>query len=150
MAKKRLAAIEAASPGITKDKAEFDRLKNDMYCYTGPWPIAMPTKPRAAVWVLSYKYSDNVADLEKALPEMQTSLKYFEELVKLTKDSYLYANSMQTRQRKIPVPGTDGTMKTWVELLPVYQKELANFKHNIDSLKSPQAATKKSRENNIN
>jgi hypothetical protein len=57
--------------------------------------------------------------------------------VKLTENSYLYANSMQTRQRKIPVGGNDGKMKTWAELLPVYQKELYNFKKNIDSLKSP-------------
>jgi hypothetical protein len=142
--KKAVAAIEAASPGITKNKAEFNRLKNDMYCYQA-MANSYAHKVRAAIWVLRYKYSDDVTDLDKALPEMQTSLKYFEELVKLTKDSYLYANSMQTRQRKIPVPGTDGTMKTWVELLPVYQKELTNFKRNIDSLKSPQAAKKAER-----
>jgi hypothetical protein len=34
-------------------------------------------------------------------------------------------------------------MKTWIELYPVYQKELANFKKNIDSLKSPSAVAKK-------
>jgi len=64
-------------------------------------------------------------------------------LVKLTENTYLYAHSMQTKQRKIPVGGNDGKMKTWIELLPVYQKELDNFKKNIETLKSPQAIAKK-------
>jgi hypothetical protein len=74
---------------------------------------------------------------------LEASLNHFKELVNLTKDSYLYANSMQTKQRKIPVGGNDGKNKTWVELLPIYQKEYDNFKKNIDLLKSPQAAAKK-------
>jgi hypothetical protein len=92
---------------------------------------------------LRYKYSDNIADLEKALPELESSLNYFKDLVKLTESAYLYANSMQTKQRKIPVGGNDGKNKTWTELLSVYQRELNNFKRNIDSLKSPQATAKK-------
>src|SRR5205085_1463850 len=42
--------------------------------------------------------------------------------------------------RKIPVGGNDGKMKTWVELLVVYQHELDNFKRNLDSLHSPKFA----------
>lgn len=139
---KAVEAIDNASAQITKDKEEFGRLKNDMYCYND-LANSYAYKAKAALWVLRYKYSDNVADLEKALPELQTSLDYFKKLVDLTKYTYLYANSMQTKQRKIPVGGNDATMKTWVELLPVYQKELNNFKRNIDSLKSPQATAKK-------
>jgi len=63
-------------------------------------------------------------------------------LVKLTENTYLYANSMQTKQRKIPVGGNDGKNKIWAELLPIYQRELNNFKKNIDSLRSPQAVAK--------
>ncbi|GAB3917718.1 hypothetical protein GCM10028826_36080 [Mucilaginibacter boryungensis] len=140
--KKAVEAIDQASPQVKRDKAEFERLKNDMYCYNA-MANCYAYKAKAALWVLRYKYSDDVKDLEKALPELEISLKYFDELVMLTKTSYLYANSMQTRQRKIPVPGTDAKMKEWIELLPVYQKELANFKRNIDSLKSPQANAKK-------
>jgi len=140
--KKAVEAIDQASPQVKKDKAEFERLKNDMYCYNA-MANSYAYKAKAALWVLRYKYSDDVKDLERALPDLESSLKYFDELVKLTKNTYLYANSMQTRQRKIPVPGTDAKMKEWVELLPVYQKELANFKRNIDSLKSPQANAKK-------
>ncbi|WP_345950630.1 alpha-glucuronidase family glycosyl hydrolase [Mucilaginibacter sp. PAMB04274] len=140
--KKSVDAIEQASPGVTKDKEEFSRLKNDMYCYNA-MANSYSHKIRAAISILRYKYSDDVTDLDKALPDMELSLNHFRELVKLTKDSYLYANSMQTRQRKIPVPGTDGKMKTWAELLPVYEQELANFKKNIDSLKSPESKAKK-------
>jgi hypothetical protein len=50
---------------------------------------------------------------------------------------------MQTQQRKIPVSGADGKNKTWVELMPVYEKELLNFKRNIDSLKRPQMVAAK-------
>jgi hypothetical protein len=139
--KRAVDAIDKASPLVSKDKAEFDRLKNDMYCYNA-MANSYAYKAKAALWVLRYKYSDNVADLEKALPELQTSLEYYKQLVKLTENTYLYANSMQTKQRKIPVGGNDAKMKTWVELLPVYQKELDNFKRNIDSLKSPQTQQK--------
>jgi len=139
--KKAVEAIDEASAKISKDKAEFARLKNDMYCYNA-MANNYAYKAKAALWVLRYKYSDDVADLEKALPELQTSLDYYKQLVKLTENAYLYANSMQTKQRKIPVGGNDAKMKTWAELLPVYQKELDNFKRNIDSLKSPQTQQK--------
>jgi hypothetical protein len=62
---------------------------------------------------------------------------YFDSLVLLTKDSYLYANSMQTQQRRIPVGGDNGNNKTWLELKPIYEEELSIFRFKIDSLKAP-------------
>lgn len=135
-------AIDAAQNDVTADKAEFNRLKNDMYCYNA-LANCYAHKAKAALWVLRYKYSNDVKDLDKALPELQTSLDYYKQLVDLTQTTYLYANSMQTKQRKIPVGGNDGKNKTWAELLPLYQKELNNFKQNIDSLKMPQSIAKK-------
>ncbi|WP_295768267.1 hypothetical protein [uncultured Mucilaginibacter sp.] len=140
--KKSVEAIEKAAPGVKKNKAEFDRLKNDMYIHEA-MANSYSAKIKAAIAIMRYKYTDDVADLEKALPDMETSLNHYRQLVKLSENTYLYANSMQTKQRKIPVSGNDGKMKTWVELLPVYEKELANFKKNIDSLKSPSAKSKK-------
>jgi hypothetical protein len=55
--------------------------------------------------------------------------------------SYLYANSMQTAQRRIPVGGDGGKMKTWGELAVVYQAELDAFKENLEKLKHPVAQT---------
>jgi len=137
-----VAAINKAESSITHDKDEFGRLKNDMYCYNA-MANSYAHKVNAALLVLRYKYSNDITDLEKALPELQTSLNDYKKLVDLTKDRYLYANSMQTKQRKIPVGGNDGKNKTWAELLPYYQREYDNFKKNIDSLKSPQATAKK-------
>jgi hypothetical protein len=39
-----------------------------MYCYNA-MANSYAYKAKAALWVLRYKYSDNVADLEKALPD---------------------------------------------------------------------------------
>ncbi|UFH52699.1 hypothetical protein [Spirosoma sp. KNUC1025] len=140
--KKAVAAIDKAAGDVTKDKAEFTRLKNDVYCQNALANF-YALKARAAVAVLRYKYSSDVHDLEKAVPLLENSVKHFAELTNLTKDTYLYANSMQTKQRKIPMRGVDGTYKTWEEMLPVYQKELTRFKHVIDSLKStPTTAAK--------
>jgi len=130
-----VAAIEKAAPTITKNKDEFERLKNDMYCQDALANF-YAEKARAAVQALRYKYSHNVQDLTAAVPLLASSVVYWQKLVDLTKNSYLYANSMQTAQRKIPMRGVDATYKTWVEMLPVYQKELADFQHNIDSLKT--------------
>jgi hypothetical protein len=132
---KAVAAIEKAAAYVTRNRAEFDRLKNDMYCYRA-MANYYAEKARAALQVLKYKYSNSIADLENALPILQRSVNHFKELTNLTKDSYLYANSMQTQQRRIPVGGNDGKNKTWVELLPFYETELKNLTKRIDSLKS--------------
>lgn len=133
--KKALQSINDASPLVTKDTAEFARLKNDMYCYDAMANF-YADKVKSALWVLRYKYSNNVADLEKALPFLQSSVNHYTQLVKLTENSYLYANSMQTKQRKIPMRGVDKTFIHWKEMLPVFTKELNHFKRSIDSLKS--------------
>ncbi|WEK17724.1 MAG: hypothetical protein P0Y49_13050 [Candidatus Pedobacter colombiensis] len=133
--KQALAAINKAAPTVTKDTAEFRRLRNDMYCYDAMANF-YAEKVKSALWVLRYKYSNDVADLEKALPFLEKSVDYYADLVKLTQNDYLYANSMQTKQRKIPMRGVDKTFIHWKEMLPVFTKELNHFKRSIDSLKS--------------
>jgi hypothetical protein len=132
--KAAIAAINNASLAVKKDKAEFARLKNDMYCYNELADF-YADKANAALLVLKYKYSNNITDLQAAIPYLQGSVSHFQKLADLTKNTYLYANSMQTSQRKIPIGGNDGKMKTWVELLPKYEAELKTFTHNVDSLK---------------
>ena len=133
--KKAVDAIDKAAGAVTKDKDEFARLKNDVYCQNAMANF-YAQKARAALAILRYKYSNDVRDLDKAVPLLESSVKHYADLVNLTKDTYLYANSMQTKQRKIPMRGVDATYITWAEMLPVYQKELSHFKHSIDSLKS--------------
>ena len=143
--KRSIEAIEKAARSVSKNKEEFRRLKNDMYIYEA-LANNYAEKATAALGVLRYKYSNDIKDLEAAYWHLQKSVDYYVWLVELTKSAYLYANSMQTQQRKIPIGGNDGKNKTWEELLPYYQQELFNFRKHIDSLKSPDknvAASKK-------
>lgn len=123
---------------VTKNKEEFLRLKNDIYCYR-EFAYSFGMKVRACEHVLNYKYTNDIAELEKAVPLLEEGLTHYRKLVDLTKDSYLYANSMQTSMRRIPIAGDNGKMKHWEELLPKYEEELANLKKNIATLKNPSA-----------
>ena len=138
--RKAIQSINEAAPSITKDTAEFKRLRNDIYCYD-EMANFYAEKVKAALWILRYKNSNQVADLEQALPFLQKSVDHYAKLVKLTEHSYLYANSMQTKQRKIPMRGVDKTFIHWKEMLPVFAKELNHFKRSIDSLKSIKQGT---------
>lgn len=132
--KAAVASIDNANASVKSNRAEFDRLKNDMYCYNELADF-YAEKAKAALLVLKYKYSNNIADLQQAVPYLKSSVEHFKKLADLTKNTYLYANSMQTSQRKIPIGGNDGKNKTWVELLPKYEQELRSFTKNVDSLK---------------
>ena len=61
----------------------------------------------------------------------------------MTTNSYHFANSMQTGHRKIPFPGAAngvGTNYHWTQVLPLYEKELADFKAHVEELKKPKPA----------
>lgn len=133
--KEAIDAIEKAAPHITKNKEEFERLKNDIYCYNALANFYAQKVP-AALLVLRYQYSEDVQDLEKAIPYLEKSIEWLKKLTGQTKDTYLYANSLQTSHRTIPISGAEGKNKTWTELLPHYKEELQNFKNNIALLKS--------------
>jgi len=128
--------IESAARWVTENRDEFARLRNDMYCYQA-FANFFAAKVRAAERVLRYHWSKDLTQLDAAVPLLEKSLDYYRQLVSLTKDTYLYANSMQTQQRRIPVGGDGGRMKTWQELLPVYEAELAALQKNIARLKNP-------------
>jgi hypothetical protein len=128
-------AIERAAPHVTKNSSEFMRLKNDMHCLYA-FARYFGQKEKAAALVLRYQHSKRVADLDEAVAYLAQSVEHWRELVDLTDDAYLYANSMQTKQRRIPIGGNDGKHKTWVDMLPHYERELDNFKKNIAWLKS--------------
>ena len=131
---KAVSAINTVEKNITKNTEEFARIKNDMLCYK-VMAYHYTGKATAALDVLRYKYSGDIKDLEKALPVLQKSVASYNELVALTKGTYLYANSMQTQQRKIPIRGANGTFKTWAEVLVPFKNELTHFEMKIDSLK---------------
>lgn len=141
--KKAVAAIDEVAPHITKNKEEFKRLQNDMHAYRA-FANFLSEKVKAAMLVLEYDHSGNLEALEKAEPHLKESLNYYRELVELTKDRYLYANSMQTGMRRIPIGGNDGKYKTWEEMLPLYEEEYQNFRQNLSTLeKSGKGSVKK-------
>ena len=134
-AKAAMIAINKAAPFVKKEQAEFKRISNDMQCYQ-LLANHYAQKARAALWVLRFKYSKSLVDLDSAYPHLEKSVLYYRQLAKLTERSYLYANSMQTKQRKIPIRGVDGTYKTWTEVLVPFEQELNHFKQVLDSLKT--------------
>ena len=97
-----------------------------MHCYR-EFAYFFNRKVKAAQHVLNYQWGKDIAELEKAIPYLEESLEHYRKLVALTENSYYYANSMQTKQRRIPIGGDDGKNKTWAELLVHYENELANF-----------------------
>lgn len=135
-------AIEAARPRVTKNHEEFARLANDIRAIRAMSGNYV-AKTEAAMAVLRYGYSKDLADMEHAEQRLAASLEDFRILTALTKDTYKAANSMQTAQRRIPMPGgRDGKAANyhWTQLLPVYEQELADFRAQVAALKNPAAA----------
>jgi len=135
--KSAVASIEAAAGLVTKNRAEFERLSNDVHCVQllAENYIA---KTAAARFVLQYGYSKDIADMRTAESFLAASLEAYEKLAAMTAPTYRYANSMQTSQRKIPVSGGahgNGTNYLWSQLVPMYQKELADFQAKVAQLK---------------
>ena len=136
------ALIEMGAVGTkpTRHADEYERVWNDFLCYA-TFAKAFQLKVRAAAEVLRYKWTKDIAHLETAEKWLEQSLSIWYELSRMTDQWYLYANSMQTAQRRIPVGGDGGKMKTWIELAKVYQEELDAFKGHIEKLKHPVAQT---------
>ena len=130
----------AAMNHVTRHKDEYLRLMNDIDCYA-VFAKAFQLKVMAAAYVLLYKWDKNLDNLSTASDYLERSLEEWRELVGLTKDTYLYANSMQTAQRRIPVGGDNGNFKTWADMLPVYEEEVAALRQNIEHLKNPVVQT---------
>jgi hypothetical protein len=135
---KAVAAIRAAEPNVSKNYTEYDRLRNDVHCIQA-MAKNYSAKVQAAEMVLRYNYSHDLHDLERAEKFLAESFTNYQKLVALTTNTYHYANSMQTSQRKIPVPGAVrgvGTNYLWSQLVPLYQRELSDFQNKVALLKA--------------
>jgi hypothetical protein len=130
-----VAAIDEVKGTTTKNNDEFERLRNDMHCYR-EFAYFFNYRVKAAKLILDYQWGNDIKNLDEAIPYMEESLAYYKKLVDLTKNTYWYANSMQTAQRAIPISGVDGKNKTWAELNVLYQKEFETFKKNLAMLKT--------------
>jgi len=129
-------AADAAEPLVTKNRDEFERLRNDVHCIQA-MAENYSAKVQAAELVLRYNYSHDIHDMERAAGFLAQSLAAYQKLVALTKPAYHYANSMQTSQRKIPfVGGTrgGGANYLWSQVEPLYERELADFQERVARL----------------
>ncbi|MBQ9656604.1 MAG: hypothetical protein IJV38_11390 [Prevotella sp.] len=133
-------ALTLADIRPTRHADEYERLCADICCYY-LFARSFRYKVLAAQQVLNYKWTKDIKWLDDAVPLLEESQRLWLTLAETTDKTYLYANSMQTAQRRIPVGGDGGKMKTWSELATVYQEELDALKANIERLKHP-AVTK--------
>lgn len=134
-----VAAIDAAAPAVTKNREEFARLRNDIHCIRA-MSQNYAAKAGAALLVLRHGFSHELTDMERAEALLSESFTHYQTLAALTAKTYTAANSMQTAQRRIPVPGGIGGKPAnyhWTQLLPLYQTELTDFSRQVAALKSP-------------
>lgn len=131
--------IQKAESGVTLHKEEFGRIVTDLeaidlltrsYAY----------KVEAAMNVLFYKGTmdeelhGDLQLLETAERQLKESLELYRKLADLTDKTYLYANSMQTPQRKIPFSNGE-KYGHWRQCLPEYEEEYANFARHVAEMK---------------
>ncbi len=136
-----VAAIDTAAPLVAQNREEFERLRNDVRCIRA-MSLSYVAKTFAALSVLRYHSSKDPADMVTASQRLAESLDAFRELTALTKDTYKAANSMQTAQRRVPFPGGIAGKAAnyhWTQLLPLYEKELADFRAQVAALAHPTA-----------
>lgn len=130
-----LADAETAAPYVTKDKAEYARVVNDMHAIS----LLMRyynAKIQAAQQVLLYGYDHDLAHLREAEPYLAQSVELFRQLTQVAGSAYITATSMETSQRRIPFPGGMNNYPSWQQCLPMYEKELATYRKRIAELKS--------------
>lgn len=139
-AHKALEAVERAEKGICGNQEEYGMWKTDVQA------IALMTdsynrKLEAALKILEYKYTmdhelkADLSLLESAREKLRASLDSYRRLAELTEKTYLYANSMQTPQRKIPFENGE-LYGHWTQCLPEYEKEYSNFCAHLAEMKA--------------
>lgn len=139
-----VAAVDAAAGHVTRNRQEFERLRNDTYSIRA-MALFYCEKAEAAMAVMQYDREGDLSDMEKALTHLEASVSHFRELERLTRDTYRFANSLQTGHRTIPFPGSDddgnATNYHWSQVLPLYEDELESFRQRVAALKAPGPGT---------
>ena len=134
---KAVQEMQAVKGKATRHADELERVGRDFSLYAA-FAASFRDKVLAAQQVLNYKWTHDTKYLDAAVPLLQKSLDEWNALSLVADSAYLYANSMQTQQRRIPIGGDNGKMKTWGELATVYQQELDALKLNIEKLEHPE------------
>jgi len=133
-------AIDAAASHVTINREEFERLRNDIHCIRA-MSRSYGAKAKAAMNVLRHRLSGDIDDLRKAAAYLEESFAEYEKLVALTKDTYRYAQTLQTPHRKIPIIGSvQGSPVNyhWSQLVDMYRKEVRAVKAQVAFLENPE------------
>ncbi len=149
--KQAVDAIEAAVPHVTKNWEEFKRLRNDVHCICA-MTESYAEKVRATMLVLRYRFSHELSDMEEAETHLAKSFEAYLKLAELTRDTYHFANSLQTSHRKIPFSGGEGGRPAnyhWTQLVDDYGRELTDFRREIEGLRETGGASGHSNESSI-
>jgi hypothetical protein len=128
--------LEAGSL-VTENREEYNRFRNDVECIYQV-DAFYSYKAYAARCVLRYNYSHDISDMEMAADSLMMSYLAFQKLADIADPAYKFANSMQTSQRKIPVPGGKngvGTNYLWSHLSLFYYQEFQDFHEKVELLK---------------
>ncbi len=132
--------IDAVKDKITTNIEEYSYWATDIKAIS-LMAHSYGSKIEAAIKIITYKdtMDDNMHGdlslLHDAEQMMKESLDLYRDLAELTDKTYLYANSMQTPQRKIPFPDGD-KYGHWMQCLPEYEKEYNNFVKHLNNMEN--------------
>ncbi|MFR7991855.1 MAG: hypothetical protein ACLU61_02820 [Lachnospiraceae bacterium] len=141
-----------AKASVTRNETEFQYLLTDIQAIR-LISLSYGKKIEAAMNILFYKETmdeqlrGDLQLLRDAREQMKESLDYYRAVCELTKDTYLYANSMQTPQRKIPFPDGEA-FGHWTQCLPEYEREFENFDRHLTDMENgiyPETETEEER-----
>ncbi len=135
-ADRAVVAIDKAAPLVTRNREEFERLRNDIHC------IQLVSqnyaeKVRAALLVMRYDLDGDRQDMHKAVTYLERALGAYRLLAERTAKTYRYSNTLQTGHRRIPIRGWKDDKPYyyhWEQMLPLYEEELAKFKARVADL----------------
>ena len=126
---------EEAGQYVTQDRAEYERILNDMRCIHTLMQY-YNAKTQGAELVMLYGYDHNLDHLVQAEKLLADSVETFRTLTALTDTTYRQAAALLTAQRQIPFSGKDGTYPHWRDVLPEHERELKTFQAHLASLQN--------------
>ena len=132
-----VAAADAAGPVVTINRDEFERLRNDVHCIRAMSENYAAKVNAADAWCCATITATTSVTWNRRKNSWSESFADYQQLAALTEKTYHFANSMQTSQRKIPFTGGVngvGTNYLWSQLVPLYRKELDDFRARVVEL----------------
>jgi hypothetical protein len=136
---KAQASIDAAAPKVTKKRDEFNRLPQRRPLHPRDEPELLRQGERGDVHAAATATAATSATWIAPRPTSAKAWSTFRTLTDLTRETYKFANSMQTSQRKIPTTGgEDGKPANfhWVQMLPKYEAEFEGFQQLVAKIEA--------------